>query len=82
MMMISTSMGAWQCYPCLGKVVLKWHLIQWLRPAHWSRVFLHNMANIAKEARTVRRVLDLSIATTIGLLKMGLPFLFYKKCRN
>ncbi|XP_062228500.1 protein SEMI-ROLLED LEAF 2-like isoform X2 [Phragmites australis] len=27
-------------------------------PAHWSRVCLRNMANIAKEATTVRRVLD------------------------
>ncbi|KAG8044560.1 hypothetical protein GUJ93_ZPchr0069g33268 [Zizania palustris] len=27
-------------------------------PAHWARVCLHNMANIAKEATTVRRVLD------------------------
>ncbi|CAL4959970.1 unnamed protein product [Urochloa decumbens] len=27
-------------------------------PAHWARVCLRNMANIAKEATTVRRVLD------------------------
>ncbi|KAJ1286644.1 hypothetical protein BS78_03G368200 [Paspalum vaginatum] len=27
-------------------------------PAHWARVCLHNMAYIAKEATTVRRVLD------------------------
>ncbi|OEL23424.1 hypothetical protein BAE44_0015556 [Dichanthelium oligosanthes] len=27
-------------------------------PAHWARVCLHNMANIAKEATTVRRILD------------------------
>lgn len=27
-------------------------------PAHWARVCLRNMANIAKEATTVRRILD------------------------
>ena len=27
-------------------------------PAHWARVCLRNMANIAKEATTVRRVLE------------------------
>lgn len=28
------------------------------RPAHWSRVCLSNMAKLAKEATTVRRVLE------------------------